>query len=584
MTSPPVVHPLIPPNLQNLVKVSGLDISGIRLAYDPATDTLAVGLQQPDNQKTGQPVIAGDTDNNLNSGTVDPAVLAASPGFQDPADLGGTKTMGAFFDLNGTTTPTVVAGVASQFQPDVPSSVNNSKVYQVAAAVEPSGSPVAIPEFGTPLPQNTGGVYLVNDPAHGAFEFQVAHFSQLYLQETGHALTPDSTFSVGAFGNSGQDDGISEAFFPAQPVRFGDLVPTTDLTITKLETSGPGIVGQPLTYVLIATNSGPAASNNVTITDPLPAGLTYVSATSSQGTVTEANGTVTASLGTLAPGAGASVTIVAIPTVAGIVTNTGTVAGTPDNNPTNDTSTVTTTISPAHVCPPLEPPVLINPHSNSHVNIAHNDLVRVNVFGQARFDVTQIVPASVRFGGAAPIASFTRFINHDPYLDETFVFRGTDVNLPPGIQDAHITGSLTTGGSFDSVRRIFVRNDTSYTPAEIASRNARLAREGLNPPGATTAASAPATVSIPSSPVRQAVVDLLALKRPAGAPIKVVMPTTTAGTAAPAPVTIPRAVVPRSPRVKAVAAKAAAPPTSRPRRDWVRAHQAASVPVLGGAL
>lgn len=588
VTSPPVVHPLIPPNLQNLVKVSGFDISGIRVAYDPATDNLSIGLQQPDNQKTGQPVIAGDADNNLNSGTVDAAVQAAAPGFQDPADLGGTETMGAFLDLTGNGSATVVAGVASQFQPDVPTSVNNSKVYQVAAAVQPGGNPNAIPEFGTPLPQYTGNVYLVNDPAHGAFEFVIRNFSQLYLQETGHALTPTSTFKIGAFGNSGQDDGISEAFFPPQPVTFGDLVPTTDLTIQKLEISGPGTVGVPLTYVLNVTNSGPAPSNNVTATDPLPAGLTYLSSTASQGTVTEANGTVTASLGTLAPGASASVTIVAVPTVAGNVTNTGTVAGTPDSNPTNDTSTVTTTISPAqtNVCPPLEPVVLINPHFNSHVNIAHNDLVRVNVFGAARFDVTQIVPSSVQFGGATPIASFTRFINRDPYLDETFVFRGTDINLQPGIQDAHLTGTLTTGATFDSVRRIFIRNDSSYNAAEIAARDNRFAREGLNPPGIPTP-NPPSPVSIPSSPVHAAIEQLLALKHP-NAPLSVAIAGTAANAnpvAAPLTVSIPRAATTRTPRVKVAATTATpTPAAARPRRTWVRSHQAASVPVLGGAV
>ena len=91
-------------------------------------------------------------------------------------------------------------------------------------------------------------------------------------------------------------------------------------------------------------------------------------------------------------------------------------------------------------CPPLEPPVLINPHHGSHINTAHPTDIRVNVFGQARFDVTKIIPSTVHLGGASPIFSFTRHINKDPYLDATFVFRGTDVKLPPGIIDAHVTG------------------------------------------------------------------------------------------------------------------------------------------------
>lgn len=472
--NPAVVHPQIPPSLQPIIKVSGFDINGILMAYDPATDSLSIGLKQPDNQKTGQPVIAGDSDNNLNSATVDPAVSALEPGFQDPADMGGTKTMGAFLNL-GAGGPTIVAGFPSAGQ-------NQNKHYEVANAIVNPNFPNSIPKFGTELPQNEGNYYLVNDPAHPNFEFSIAHFSQLYLAETGHALTPTSVISVGAFGTSDQDAGISDAFFPPQPVKFGDLVPTTDVSIVKTEMPNPAVVGQPFTYVMTVANSGPAPSNNVMLTDPLPAGLNYVGSTASQGTATFANGILTANLGTLQPGASAQVTLVVTGTVPGNVTNTATVSGTPDSNPNNDTASVVTTINAAQVCPPFMPPILINPHLNSHVNTAHNDLVRVNVFGQAGFDVNQIVPSSVRLGGAAPLADYTRYINRDPYLDKTFVFRGSDIHLPGGIVDAHVTGMLQDGLSFDSVRRIFVKNDAFFPPSKLAARDQRLQLKGLTPP------------------------------------------------------------------------------------------------------
>lgn len=346
--NPGVVHPLIPPTIAPLVKVSGLDINGIRLTYTANDDVLSIGLEQPLSQQPTHPgpVIAGDTDNNGDSASVSPAVLALEPAFKDFADLGGSETMGAFLSLKPDGLPTVVAGISND--------VGGSKLYQVADAVVNPMIPTAIPGFGAPHPGNTGNVYLVNDPNHPNFEFAIDHFSQLYLQETGKPLTPDTTFKVGAFGNSNDDDGISEAFFPGQDVRFGDTI-------------------QPA---------------------PPP-------------------------------------------------------------------------------CPPQSPKILVNPHQHRHINTAHPTKIRVNVFGTSGFDAAQIDPATVRLGGATPIESFTRDINRDEFLDATFVFRGTDVHLPPGITQADVTGQLRNGTQFESKTTVFNRDASFYTPAQRAQQQAR---------------------------------------------------------------------------------------------------------------
>ena len=350
--NPAVRHPVISPLLEPIVKVSGLDITGIAVTYDPTDDTLNLGLLQPDNQKTGQTVIAGDTDNNLNSATVDPAVLAVEPDFKDFPDLQGSETMGAILDLNNDGVPDIVAGISND--PGAP------KVYQVAnAVVNPSDPANTIPGFGVPLPQNTGNVYLVNDPRHGAFEFSIAKFSQLYQSITGQALSPQSTVRIGAFGNSADDIGISEAFFPPQPLTVGNATPT-----------------------------------------------------------------------------------------------------------------------PKPPCPPYEPPILINPHQKRHINTAHPTDVRVNILGSAGFDVTQIDPATVRLGGATPIFDFTRRINRDKYLDATYVFRGSDITLPPGITDATVTGKLFNGADFVSTFEVFNRDASYYTPKQIARQEARQEKLG----------------------------------------------------------------------------------------------------------
>ena len=70
--------PIIPAYLSSLISNSGYGISELAVSYDPADDTLSVGLDgppaNPSNPNSG-PVIAGDADNNGNAGNVNPAVL-----------------------------------------------------------------------------------------------------------------------------------------------------------------------------------------------------------------------------------------------------------------------------------------------------------------------------------------------------------------------------------------------------------------------------------------------------------------------------------------------------------------------------
>jgi len=215
--NPSVTHPVISPSLQPIVKVSGFDVNGIRVSYTASDDTLSIGIEQPLSQQTGQPgpVISGDADNNGDSGTVNPAVTAVQPGFQDFADLGGSEYLGAFFDLDGNGYADVVAGYSAN-DPRMP------KQYQVAQAIVNTNLPPTTPGFGTELPQFEGNVYLVNSPAHPNLEFSITRFSELYQQQTGKPLTASSVFYIGGFGGSADDTGIGEAFFPQQAVRLSD--------------------------------------------------------------------------------------------------------------------------------------------------------------------------------------------------------------------------------------------------------------------------------------------------------------------------------------------------------------------------
>ncbi len=331
--NPLVQHPTIAPAIAPIVKVSGFDISGIRVSYTPANDTLSIGLDQPPSQNHPGEVIAGDADNNGNSGTVNPAVtcnprVRGIPG--SGPNFGGTEHMGAFFDFTGSGNAQIVAGFSAV--PPTPTATDPSpqKPYQVALAI-PTG-PNSAPAFGTELPQFEGNFYYNNSTSHPNLEFDIKNFSQLYQEVTGQALTSSTVFNVGAFGGSGQDIGIGEAFFPEQPV------------------------------------------------------------TLSQATVP----------------------------------------------PT----------------PPISPPILINPHEHRVIDTAHRDLVRVYVQGTSGFDVTTINPATVELNGAKPIAHFTRHFPHSEFLNATYVFVGSDINLPAGSTTATFTAQTFSGQQITTSKQV----------------------------------------------------------------------------------------------------------------------------------
>ena len=121
-----------------------------------------------------------------------------------------------------------------------------------------------------------------------------------------------------------------------------------DLSLTKSDSPDPVPVGGLLTYTLTAHNAGPSTATGVNVTDDLPAGVTFDSATTSQGSCSQASGTVTCPLGTLASGANATVTIRVRPQSAGSITNTASVSSDIfEPNPSDNSTSAETTVNPA---------------------------------------------------------------------------------------------------------------------------------------------------------------------------------------------------------------------------------------------
>lgn len=86
------------------------------------------------------------------------------------------------------------------------------------------------------------------------------------------------------------------------------VVPRADVSVTKTADGVDHEGGDTVTYTLVARNDGPSTAQGVTLTDPIPTDLTYVSVTGAG--CAQASGTVTCTIGALAPGESRTVTIV----------------------------------------------------------------------------------------------------------------------------------------------------------------------------------------------------------------------------------------------------------------------------------
>ena len=123
---------------------------------------------------------------------------------------------------------------------------------------------------------------------------------------------------------------------------------SADLAVAKTDDVDPVVTGTNVTYTVTVRNNGPAIATGVVATDVLPAGVTLVSATPSQGTACTGTTTVSCGLGTLAAGAQATVTVVVATSTPGVITNTVTVSGAePDPAPGNNGASEPTTVANA---------------------------------------------------------------------------------------------------------------------------------------------------------------------------------------------------------------------------------------------
>ena len=152
-----------------------------------------------------------------------------------------------------------------------------------------------------------------------------------------------------AVGCAGHNSGVFRLHYNRsnRASNFGASINSdADLSITKTDTPDPVTAGEDLTYTSTVTNSGPNNATGVVFSDPLPAGVTLVSATPSQGAACTGTSSVSCSLATINAGDSATVTIVVNvdSSTTGSLSNTASVTATQPDPTTPNTSTAETTV------------------------------------------------------------------------------------------------------------------------------------------------------------------------------------------------------------------------------------------------
>jgi uncharacterized repeat protein (TIGR01451 family) len=132
------------------------------------------------------------------------------------------------------------------------------------------------------------------------------------------------------------------------------------LTLGTVATTAETTVGQTVTYTVQVLNSGPATASNSVTTMALPTGATLISGTASQGGSPVVQGNVaTFHLGDLTPGARALITLVLRADVPGTLTTIATASTQTPSTPTTAASDILTT-SVVATTPVIVPPIVVS--------------------------------------------------------------------------------------------------------------------------------------------------------------------------------------------------------------------------------
>jgi uncharacterized repeat protein (TIGR01451 family) len=283
-------------------------------------------------------------------------VLLVGPGGQNAiimSDVGGGDDVSgitlALDDAGANSLPSALLTTGT-FKP---TNLGAGDTFPGPAPAPAGGSALSI--FNGTSPSGTWSLYVVDDTGTdvgniGAWELIISTTNDCGTPTPSPSTTPISSPTSTPIATPSTTPNPTPTVTP-----FHDV----DIGLTMSDSPDPIEVGNNLTYTItIVNHTTQHEAQNVQMSDTLPAGVTLVSVTPSQGAC---GGTTTigCSLNNLSSFPGqdsATVTIVVRPIAAGTLTNTATCTTTSQEfNPANNTDTELTTVNPASTPIPATP-------------------------------------------------------------------------------------------------------------------------------------------------------------------------------------------------------------------------------------
>jgi uncharacterized repeat protein (TIGR01451 family) len=270
---------------------------------------------------------------------------------------------------------------------------------------EPAGVTVAFPE-------NDVAQATLPDLAAGQTETFTITFDG---PDTPPGALVNTAFVTSANGDTDPSDNVATNVTPVTPAA-GPA--TVDLSVSQSTSPNLGVVNQPLTYTVTATNNSTTSdATNVYLTDLLPTGTTFVSGSTSVGGVNvtvDSASVISVLFPTLAKQTSATVTLTVTPTATGTITNSAYVESADDMDTTQANNVVTnqTTVNATALAQNYQAGALGDGTNETFVsNLYHELLGRAGDTGGLAF-WQNFLQAS---GANGRTAAVTGFLNSNEY-------------------------------------------------------------------------------------------------------------------------------------------------------------------------
>ncbi|MCA9994504.1 MAG: DNRLRE domain-containing protein [Anaerolineales bacterium] len=193
-----------------------------------------------------------------------------------------------------------------------------------------------------PTSSGNGGDMIYRESATSSINFGAAQLLQSGSLNDPSSMKENYTDELVVVFFDRSDDTIHGEFCKAD-----EPAPSADLGVEKTGTAGPIDVGETINYTVTVTNHGPETAVNSTITDTLPEGVGFVSATPDNGSsCSENSGIISCALGNLADQEVVEIAIVGTANAPGTLTNSVSVSGqVSDSNSSNNSDTHDTVVT-----------------------------------------------------------------------------------------------------------------------------------------------------------------------------------------------------------------------------------------------